>query len=98
MLGEMRGQLTILTSLITAADKSRGEMRVAIEADINALREQIVSDGKARAEEAERRFVKIEERIGKVESKMTWAAGAAFPIGFLIATFADRVISWIWPA
>lgn len=41
LLGEMRGQLAALMSMVQAGDKSRSEMRDAIDRDIRDVRDEV---------------------------------------------------------
>jgi len=92
-LGELRGEMRTLLKQIEAADLSRIEMRRAIEDDINGLRTQIQQAEDAR----EKRLSALDARVTKIETKIIWAAGAAFPLGFAITFFGERILAWIWP-
>jgi predicted nucleic acid-binding Zn-ribbon protein len=93
-LGELRGEMRTLLRQIEAAESSRAEMRKAIEDDINALREEIKHAEEAR----EKRLASLDTRVSRIEKKMVWAAGAAFPLGLALTFFSERIISWLWPS
>lgn len=93
MLGEMRGQLAAVMQMLTAAEKTRGEMREVIEKDIAALRGEIKEAETTRAEQHKA----IEGRVEKLERRLVWATGAAAPIIFLFSFFSDRILGLIWP-
>lgn len=92
-LGELRGEMRTLLRQIENAETARTEMRKAIEDDINGLRGEL----KAAEEVREKRFAALDSRVAKIETKLVWAAGAAFPLGFAITFFGERILAWIWP-